>query len=408
MIARLVAFLALLPAVSFAAVSAPAVSLTFNGLDASSFVQVYRDACYGDRGLVVDPSVTRLETPITLDLRGMSCASLEQPVRDVLASIGLRLDRRTGYDYLTKLRAIDERQDWETVVYVPRNRDVAELADMVGFAVRQGQWSHKLKQVALKESTSTSDTGSNGASVTAAPSDRLIYNGPPGEAKVVRALLEQLDTMPGQAEIRAGIYEFSATQAEGSALSVVGKLLSGRFGVSIGSVGGGDSLSIQTPSLDAVLSLLDTDQHFRYVARPKVTTRDGQKAHFFSGTDQRVVGSTTLDNTGRPIQSMETLSAGVTLEVTPKIHGESTDLTIYEAVSSFVASGGTEPTINKRDLTTRLGVRPGAVYVIGGLQSHSSSNDQSRFFRFKTSDTHSSDSTEILLLISVEPVQQSL
>lgn len=96
------------------------------------------------------------------------------------------------------------------------------------------------------------------------------------------------------------------------------------------------------------------------------------------------------------------MSAGVTLEATPRIRGSVVDLSLYQAVSNFVATSNGDPSILKRDLRSRLVMKPGNVYVIGGLQSSRKARANTGLFGFSLGSSEDQNETEVLLLLTVE------
>ncbi len=226
-----------------------------------------------------------------------------------------------------------------------------------------------------------------------------------------------------QVEISAGLYEYQAGTSTGSAVTAALKLFGAKLGVSIG--GGSTSttgvssasssvvssaasavyntLSFATPNFSAVLSLLDEDSHFRSVSRPKVLARSGQQVVFTTGQDVMVPGPITINSSGQSLQSLINVTAGVTFQVTPLVRGDVVDVNLHETISDFVPSPNSNPSILKRDLVADLMMRPGIVYVIGGLNANSQTTSKQTFFGFKIGDQFTRNDTEILLLLTVRP-----
>jgi type II secretory pathway component GspD/PulD (secretin) len=246
------------------------------------------------------------------------------------------------------------------------------------------------------------ESGLNGASITSKLIDKLVFLGPENEVRALESLLVQLDVPVAQVQITAGIYEFQSGRNQGSAIAAALKLFGDRLGLTFdGGQQSGGTIRLRIGAIDAVLSTLDQDSRFRYVARPNVLVKDGETARFFAGEDVRVIGAVVVDRTGNPVQSKETLSAGVTLEATPHIRSEAVDLSLYQAVSNFVAGTGADPSILKRDLRSRLVVQPGYVYAIGGLKSSRTTQSQRRFFGFSVGSGNDVSDAELFLLLTV-------
>jgi hypothetical protein len=388
-------------------------ALTFDKVTLQQLVMVFYDQCE-KKGLLFDPAVTKLEDVVTLKTPRMSCGQTRPILLDALARAGLGIEVKNGYDVVRQLPGKDEREGWRESIYRPKFRDAVELAEQAQIAVRKGFFAHQRRGAQVQVTApgeQVPEAGANGATITGKPVDKLVFFGPEAEVKAVESLLSRLDVPNPQVELKAGIYEFQRGKAEGSGVDAVVKLFSEKLGITInsGALGaGGSAVKVSLPSLDAALSLLDTDSRFRYVARPKVLARDGEPVHFFAGEDVRVVGAIVLDRNGNPIQSKETLSAGVTLEATPRIRGEVVDVSLYQAVSNFAAGASGDPSVLKRDLRSRLVMQPGAVYVIGGLQSSRKTQGQQRFFGFRVGNDDQDAETEIVLLLTIAPDQTGI
>jgi type II secretory pathway component GspD/PulD (secretin) len=247
----------------------------------------------------------------------------------------------------------------------------------------------------------------NGASITGKPLDKLVFFGPPGELKAVENLLARLDVASPQIEISAGIYEFHSGKTEASAVQAALNLFNGKLGLNLsgGTATGGSTLKLSLPSIEAALSLLDSDSRFKYVAQPKVLTKDAEQVVFTSGQDVRVNGSVTVNGSGQSVQSKTTLTAGVTLQATPYIRGDVVDLTVHQQVSDFVVSPNDDPSVMRRELSSRLVMQPGYVYVIGGLKTNRQSTNRRNFFGLSVGSSRDATDTEVLLLLTVKPDQ---
>ena len=386
-------------------------SMTFDKVQVQQLIMLFYDHCE-KRGVVFDPALNKLDEVLTLKTQLSSCAQTRDLVLDAVGRAGVSIESRGSYDVIRQSALVDERDGWRELIYRPRFRDAVELSELASIAARKGQFAHQRRGGHVQVSgpaQQVPESGSNGATITAKLVDKLIFFGPLAEVRSVESLLVRLDVPHPQIEIKAGIFEFQSEFGQGSAIDAVVALFNGQLGLSIGTGAvSGNSLRLSIPGIDAALSLLDKDSRFRYVARPKVLVKDGELVRFFAGEDVRVVGAITVDRGGNPIQSKESLSAGVTLEATPRIRGDVVDMSLYQAVSNFVSNSTGDPSILKRDLRTRLIMQPGLVYVIGGLQSSRNTQAKSRLFGFQVGASSDVANTEVLLLLSVQADQTSL
>lgn len=392
-------------------VKSSALSMQFDTVSVKQLVLVLYDSCLSKRGIVFDPSASALDGMASVRLVDASCSTVERLVSQVVSSAGLVFQKESGYDILRKPLG-DDQSSWSLMVYQPRNRDSFRLAELAQVAIRKGRWAHARSSMpsaaAGPVSSEVPETGSNIASQMSKVQDRLVYFGPPVEAENVRRVLAMLDTPESQVEVRVGVYEFTSGGVEGGGVAAALDLFKGRVSASLTSstvAGAGAAVArVAAGGIEAALSLLDRDSRFRYVARPKLLVKDSEPARFFAGEEVRVAGAVTLDAKGNPFQSRETLSAGVTLEVTPKVYADSVELGLYQAVSSFTAaSSGSEPSTLKRDLRSTILARPGEVYVVGGLTSSKRTQGEARLLGFRTSVTDDQSESEIVLVVSVTP-----
>lgn len=386
------------------------LAFTFDRAAVQQIIIIYYNECE-DRGLVFDPAINKLEEVLTIKTPSLNCQNLKSILSDALGRAGVQIERKNTYDLIKKTSIADEKTTWQQIIYTPKFRDALELSDLSNIVVKRGSFAHQRKQIQLTEVTQqVPEAGQNGATLSGKPVDKLVFYGPESECAALLSLLNRLDTPNPQIEISAGIYEYQTGKNKGNALSAAISLLSGQLGGSItAGSSGSSSIKLNVPGIDILFSALDQDSRFKYVARPKVTVKDGELVQFFAGEDLRVTGALTIDKNGNPISSKETLSAGVRVEATPHIRGNVVDMSIYQAVSNFVASAnGADPSILKRDLRTRLLMEPGSVYVIAGLNTARKNVSQQRFFGFSTSSSEEQSESEVLLLLTVKPDAVSL
>jgi type II secretory pathway component GspD/PulD (secretin) len=382
-------------------------ALTMDKIPVQQLVMVFYDQCE-KRGLVFDPTLNKQEETLTIKTPAMTCAEIKRILTDALYRAGVVIEQRNGFDVVVQAAQREEVEGWQELIYRPRFRDPLELAQMTRIAIRKGSFAHERRgaqvQLSASSQVATPDNGNNGASITGKPVDKLVFFGPPVEAKAIEKLLSRLDVATPQVEIAAGIYEFQSGQSESSAVQAALKLFNGKLGLTVGggAVAGGSTLKLSLPSIEAALSLLDSDSRFKYVAQPKVLAKDAEQVVFTSGQDVRVNGSVTVNGAGQAVQSKTTLTAGVTLQATPYIRGEVVDLTVHQQVSDFVASPNDDPSVMRRELTSRLVMQPGYVYVIGGLKTNRTSKVGQTLFGLPIGRSVDTRDTEVLLLLSVK------
>lgn len=382
-------------------------ALTMDKMPVQQLVMVFYDQCE-KRALVFDPALNKLEETLTIKTPAMTCVEIKRVLTDALHRAGVAIEVRNGFDVVAQAQQKEEFEGWQQLIYRPRFRDPLELAQMARITIRKGSFAHERRSSQVQLSTpnqaAVPETGDNGASITGKPIDKLVFFGPATEAKAVESLLSRLDVASPQIEISAGIYEFQSGKTEASAVTAALNLFNGKFGVSLnGGSTTGSSLKLSLPIIDAALSLLDGDTRFKYVAQPKVLAKDAEQVVFTSGQDVRVDGSVTVNGSGQSVQSKTTLTAGVTLQATPYIRGDVVDLTINQKVSDFVSSPNNDPSIMRRELTSRLVMQPGYVYVIGGLKTNRSNTVKKSLFGLTLGASEEVNDVEVILLLTVKP-----
>lgn len=386
------------------------LSLVFDQLPIQQLIVLVYDQI-DKSGLVIEPAAMKVNYPVTLNVSNLSKDQILVILRDLVNRSGLVIERKGSVDYV-KVVDRQDSDDFVELIYFPKNRDALELVEMCSLLVKKGKFAHQrqsqvIQTVSDNLSSSTqkvAENGTNGASLTGKSIDRIVFFGPPVEVESLNRFLVKLDTPQPQIEIRAGIYEYQSDVSKGSAIKAVLNFFNSDSGISFGSSKlGGDTIKLKIPNIDVIFSFLDQDSRFKNVATPKLMAKDNELARFFAGQDERVTGAVVLDRSGNPVQSKETLQAGVTLEITPRIRVDSVDISLYEAVSTFISSSSnnSDLAVLKRDIRSRLNMKPGFVYVIGGLKTHKKTSDDSRFFDYSVGKSHNLQESELLLLMSI-------
>jgi len=197
---------------------------------------------------------------------------------------------------------------------------------------------------------------------------------------------------------------------EGSAVKLVASLLSGKLAIDFASnVLDGVSVKIAAGGIDAVLSALDSDARFKSISRPQVRVRNGAQARFSVGQDVPVLGAAQLDKSGNPVQSVDYKQSGVILTASPEIREGVIELNLHQELSNFVVTKtgvNNSPTLIKRSVDTRLGLVPGEVVVIAGLQDDQEDESRNRvpFFGWLFGQAQQKRQSEILVFIEAQRI----
>jgi general secretion pathway protein D len=127
----------------------------------------------------------------------------------------------------------------------------------------------------------------------------------------------------------------------------------------------------------AVLNALASDNKVTILSNPSLIARNGEAASIQVGQDVPILTSQqTNSSTGGSgiISSVQYRNTGTILKIKPVIHSsDQVDMEVNQEVSSVAnnTTGGiSSPTINKSSLDTKLTLKHGSTYVLGGLISN--------------------------------------
>lgn len=370
----------------------------------------------------------------SVDLRNISRSKAVATIKDLLRSSGFEVLLRDGVVWVGK--PTDDAD--EVVVYRPRYRSARYLADVVqGVTGARSVLSRSIKNkssdfvsTSSRSDLSLSSPASVEGQIDRIEVDQIAFNVPKKDIVKIKKLLVDLDTPAGELLLKVAVYEVAFTRSQGSGLQLAGRLLGGRFsGALLGNSLGGSSLKLDSSaspadaftvpgglalkyasgSLDAVLQALDSDSRFKSISRPQVRVRNGAKASFSVGQDVPVLTNSQIDNTGRLIQSVDYRQSGTILTATPEIRDDSIELSLHQELSNFTATTtgvNGSPTLIKRSLDTSLGLQPGEVVILAGLQDDQENKQQSRlpWLGWLLGHQASSQRTEILIFIEAQRI----
>ena len=124
----------------------------------------------------------------------------------------------------------------------------------------------------------------------------------------------------------------------------------------------------------ATLRALASQTSFDVLSRPYVLTTDNQTAVVNVSQEVPIISGTRTDQDNNVTTTFDRRDVGIILTITPQINSEGlVVLDIGQELSALaeqgipIAAGVNAPIINKRTMTTRVGVASGQTVVIGGL-----------------------------------------
>ena len=383
------------------------------------------------RPFVMSPAVLEARRPVSLSLRNEKPEVLIAQMAKLLEQNGFTVHNVAGVAWITATKPIDD----EIVIYHPRHRSAQYLADVVQSVTAAKAMTGKPKKGEGREGQSENEPSKvQGKDNKQAPSytdmlarnqqrstggggdtqggdhtevDQIAFTVPVKDVAKIRKLLTDLDTASGEVLLKAAVYEVGFDKREGSAVQIAATVMSGKLSAVIaGNILGGVSFKLADGGLEAVLSALDADVRFKSVSRPQVRVKNGAQARFSVGQDVPVLGAAQMDKNGNPVQSVDYKQSGVILTATPEIRQDTIELTLQQELSNFVVTKtgvNGSPTLIKRSVNTKLGLSPGEVVVLAGLQDDQNDESTNRlpFLGWLLGQERQQKQSEILLFIEV-------
>jgi general secretion pathway protein D len=229
----------------------------------------------------------------------------------------------------------------------------------------------------------------------------LLVFGTEEERKLIKDIVEKLDTVQPQVLIEAIIMEVSMddsrsvgvstsqrSQGIGNAAGFGGiNNLGGLFGSAVtnfpGSLGEGFSyFGAIDNSWEVALQAIATDGRINVLSRPSIQTSHAVEANLFVGDTVPFVTGTFTDITGGGRSQFQNQQVGITLNVLPLINQDG--LVVMDIVQEIAQLGvptlidGNEvPTTTERNATTKVAVKDGDTIIIGGFISSTKTESKS-------------------------------
>ncbi|EIV8320729.1 type II and III secretion system [Escherichia coli] len=379
-------------------------------LPLNAAIQLAQEDVFG-RQYVLPPELASDTRPVTLDLSlaGDQKTQREEYVR-WLRQMNIAVETRNGVDHYRSFKPVAAPEKMVSWVYTPLHRSPSYLATVLsGTTGRSSQ--------ASSESTSGTSSGSLSGSVSSSSGsflsgegDSLVFRGTRSELARLKELVPLVD-VPAQGVVVTGyIYEVQTGRSEGSGLALAAKLLSGRFGVSVGSSSSmGNYISFSSGTLNAMYELFSTDNRFKVVSAPQLRMDSGKEATFSVGEQVPVLGSVSYED-GKAVQSVTYRDSGVIFKVKPVITSSRISLNVNQQLSNFVKTDtgvNDSPTLLKREVDTSLTLKDGDIVLLGGLAENKDSQASTGLSFLPKSWSQNSDEksrTDMVILLQVKKV----
>ncbi|MFM2466667.1 type II secretory pathway protein [Paraburkholderia sp. RL17-368-BIF-A] len=300
---------------------------------------------------------------------------IREGMADFLNSLGFAVVTKAGVDYVFKRKDDDVKSPKKQVfVYTPKYRTADYLARLVQPLV-SGQFTMNRSIAAPAGSRAHSDAPlTSAAAMIDQSSDTMVFSGTENEIAVLKSVLPQVDTKPGEVAIRAWVYEVSTENDKTTGFQLAASILGGRLGITLGAGTvdqNANALRIHTGFLDAAIAALDSDSRFHVVTSPNLRVASGKHGRLNVGQSVPVVGSVSYPaSNGSPVQSVAYEDAGVIFDVLPTVKDDVIDTDVTVEISDFQRTStgvNNSPTKNTRKSETSMTLRDGEVVVMGGL-----------------------------------------
>ncbi|HFF1690745.1 TPA: type II secretion system protein GspD, partial [Escherichia coli] len=391
-----------------ACVHASSPAFIVDRLPLNAAIQLAQEDVFG-RQYVLPPELASDTRPVTLDLSlaGDQKTQREEYVR-WLRQMNIAVETRNGVDHYRSFKPVAAPEKMVSWVYTPLHRSPSYLATVLsGTTGRSSQ--------ASSESTSGTSSGSLSGSVSSSSGsflsgegDSLVFRGTRSELARLKELVPLID-VPAQGVVVTGyIYEVQTGRSEGSGLALAAKLLSGRFGVSVGSSSSmGNYISFSSGTLNAMYELFSTDNRFKVVSAPQLRMDSGKEATFSVGEQVPVLGSVSYED-GKAVQSVTYRDSGVIFKVKPVITSSRISLNVNQQLSNFVKTDtgvNDSPTLLKREVDTSLTLKDGDIVLLGGLAENKDSQASTGLSFLPKSWSQKSDEksrTDMVILLQVK------
>ncbi|EHW2732810.1 TPA: type II and III secretion system [Escherichia coli] len=393
-----------------ACVHASSPAFIVDRLPLNAAIQLAQEDVFG-RQYVLPPELASDTRPVTLDL---SLADDQKTQREEyvrwLRQMNIAVETRNGVDHYRSFKPVAAPEKMVSWVYTPLHRSPSYLATVLsGTTGRSSQ--------ASSESTSGTSSGALSGSVSSSSGsflsgegDSLVFRGTRSELARLKELVPLID-VPAQGVVVTGyIYEVQTGRSEGSGLALAAKLLSGRFGVSVGSSSSmGNYISFSSGTLNAMYELFSTDNRFKVVSAPQLRMDSGKEATFSVGEQVPVLGSVSYED-GKAVQSVTYRDSGVIFKVKPVITSSRISLNVNQQLSNFVKTDtgvNDSPTLLKREVDTSLTLKDGDIVLLGGLAENKDSQASTGLSFLPKSWSQKSDEksrTDMVILLQVKKV----
>lgn len=397
-------------------VCAEPISLDFKSATVVDVVQtVVREIM--KRDYVIAPDVIQADRRITVSVKKTDSDGLLTLLEGVLKTVDVQIENKGGILYIEKLKPLD------TVSNAQSALPVQQTPSGEGQTPLTAQNVSKQENKVPEEIESYSPKGRTvdflaavvkaaGASVIdfKGKSEKLVFSGTKEAMEKARVILSQVDTSPISVHVRAVLVEFTDGKNESRSMNVALSILAGKIGA-VYQAGNklANALTYKGSTLNAAISAIEGDSRFKYVAEPSIRVVDGETAKLVVGSEVPTRGAVVTDQQGNAQQSIDYRTAGVVINLEPRVLDGMVSMKIGQQISSFAlttTSNIDSPTILKREAQTTIALKPGELVMLAGMdeeRTNQSSSGLSFLPDFMHSKNHESSRSQLVLMLEVMP-----
>lgn len=402
------------------AVFAEPVSLDFKGATVVDVVQtVVREIMKKD--YVIAPEVLSSERRISVNIKKAETEKLGAILDGILKTVQVQMVERGGVYYIEKEAVTDTPiQPLARPVAASSIPDQAQVSPLTQKGLPEANKvpdfieNYRPKGRSIEFLSAVAKAAGANVLELKGKTDSLVFSGTKEAMEKARAILHEVDTAPVSVSVRAVLVEFTDGKTDSKSISIALNLLAGKIGAvyQAGSLLA-NALTYKGGNLNAALSMIEGDSRFKYVAEPTLRVMDGETAKLTVGTEVPTRGAITKDNQGNAQQSIEYRTAGVVINLEPRVLDGMVTLKIGQQISSFsltTTSNIDSPTILKRESQTTVAVRPGELVMLAGMDEDRSSKSASGLSflpRWAHSSNEESSRSQLVLLLEVLPEEKT-
>ena len=248
----------------------------------------------------------------------------------------------------------------------------------------------------------------------------ILYSGSGKDWLQVLPVIKRLDKPAPSVMVEVILAEVTLNDTENTGIEWLANSTLGRFALNFSTFNGaGLAASLFSTSLDnagqtrAVLNAFYKNEKANIRSRPRIMVKSGGEASIDVGNEIPVITSTsqsTEAGNAPNIQNFSYRKTGVALSIKPTVYASGfVEIEINQELSEAAStSGGGNPTILNRKISTTVTLRDGGSVLLGGLISSSTSAGNQgvpilgklpvlgKLFR---TDSDSQDRTELMIMI---------